>query len=341
MRLLVRAVVFLGVLIVALLGIGLLLSEHAHVERSETVNAPPATVFALVNSFRQFEKWSPWADKDPAVKVERSGPEIGVGARYVWSGNDAVGSGSQEIVSSTQPSQVQVKLTFGGFEGASEATYTITPEGTGTRIVWALDSELGSNPVNRYFGLFMDKMVGPDYVKGLARLKSLAESLPKTDFAGLAAEVATNKALPYAAVSGSTTTDIAEIGKALAAAFAKVDAAIKAAGLKQAGAPIAITRRYDASAKVYEFDAALPVDRSDAALPANSDVRYGETPAGTVIHFTHKGAYAGLPQAYEQLAAFEAAYGYAEAGASWEQYLNDPATTPEAELLTLVSVPVK
>lgn len=188
MRLLIRALVFLGVLVVALVGIGFLLSEHAHVERGVTINAPPATVFALVNSFTQFEKWSPWADKDPAMKVERSGPDIGVGAKYVWSGNAEVGTGSQEIVSSTPNSQVKVKLTFGGFGGASEAIYTIVPEGAGSKITWAIDSHLGGNPINRYFGLFMDKMVGPDYVKGLARLKTLAESLPKSDASELKVE---------------------------------------------------------------------------------------------------------------------------------------------------------
>ncbi|GAC1631617.1 MAG: SRPBCC family protein [Nevskia sp.] len=329
-------------MIVALIGIGFLLSEQAHVERSETINAPPATVFALVNSFRQFEKWSPWAGKDPGVKVERSGPEFGVGAKYVWAGNEAVGTGSQEIVASTPFREVKIKLSFGGFDGASEATYTITPAGEGgSRIVWAFDSHLGGNPVNRYFGLFMDKMLGPDYVLGLSRLKTLAESLPKGDFSSLRIELLANQPLPYAFVSGAATTEVAEIGKALAAAYGKVGAAMQAAGLRQAGAPLAVTRRYDPAAKIYEFDAAIPVDRIDAALPPTGDVKFAKTPEGKILRLTHQGAYATLPKSYEQLAAFEAAYGFAENGNAWEQYVSDPRNTPEADLLTTINVPVK
>jgi len=341
MRLLIRAVVFVGVLVVALFGIGFLLSEQAHVERSETVNASPAAVFALVNSFRQFDKWSPWASKDPGMKVERSGPELGVGAKYAWAGNGAVGAGSQEITASTAFSQVKVKIMFGGFDGASEATYTIVPAGEGSRITWALDSHLGGNPINRYFGLFMDKMVGSDYVKGLAQLKTLAESLPKTDFSSAAIEPVANKPLTYAYLAGSAPTDDAEIGKALGVAYAKVGAAMKTAGLQQAGALLAVTRRYDDEAKIYEFDAAVPIDRTDASLPAGSEVKIGQTPEGMILKLTHKGPYSSLPKAYEQLAAYEAAYGFVESGKSWEQYISDPGNTPEAELITTVNVPVR
>jgi len=59
------------------------------------------------------------------------------------------------------------------------ATYTITPEGQGTKVVWGFDTDLGSNPVSRYFGLMFDKMVGGDFERGLAGLKKYVESLPR------------------------------------------------------------------------------------------------------------------------------------------------------------------
>jgi hypothetical protein len=34
---------------------------------------------------------------------------------------------------------------------------------------------MGGNPVNRYFGVMMDRLVGPDFEAGLANLKALAE----------------------------------------------------------------------------------------------------------------------------------------------------------------------
>jgi len=178
MRLLIRAVVFVVVLLVGLVGIGFLLAERIHVERSAQIAASPAAMHALLNSFEKFDQWSPWADLDPGVKVERSGPASGVGARYAWHGNAEVGAGSQEIIATTPDSSVQIRLVFDGFDQPSVSTFTIKPEGNGSLVTWAMDSELGSNPINRYFGLMMDKYIGQDYEKGLARLKALAESLP-------------------------------------------------------------------------------------------------------------------------------------------------------------------
>lgn len=178
MRLLIKLAGILAVVAVSLLAIGLLLPKQGQVERSIVINAPPPVVYGLVNGFARFEEWSPWADKDPGMKVERSGPEAGVGAKYAWSGNEAVGSGSQEIIESTPSSLVRTKLLFGGFAEPSIASLAIAPDGSGSRVTWSLNVDVGSNPVNRYFGLLMDKMVGPDYEKGLTRLKALAEAQP-------------------------------------------------------------------------------------------------------------------------------------------------------------------
>jgi hypothetical protein len=35
---------------------------------------------------------------------------------------------------------------------------------------------MGGNPVNRWFGLFMDRLVGPDFEAGLGNLKRVAEA---------------------------------------------------------------------------------------------------------------------------------------------------------------------
>ena len=112
-----RNIVLGLVLLVALFfAVGLVLPDRVHVQRSIKIQAPDSQIFALVNGFRHFDQWSPWADKDPQMKVQISGPAYGVGAHYEWTGNKAVGSGTQEIVASTKDSQVKTKLSFVGFE---------------------------------------------------------------------------------------------------------------------------------------------------------------------------------------------------------------------------------
>src|SRR5450755_3789424 len=100
MRLLKRLLVFLAGVVVLLVCIALFLPDSAHVERSITIARPSSEVFAVLNSFRRFNEWSPWFDLDPQAKYTFSGPVSGVGAKSSWTGNKDVGTGSQEIVES-------------------------------------------------------------------------------------------------------------------------------------------------------------------------------------------------------------------------------------------------
>ncbi len=342
-----RNIVLGLVLLVALFfSVGLVLPDRVHVQRSIKIQAPDAQVFALVNSFRRFDQWSPWADKDPQMKVQISGPAYGVGAHYEWTGNKAVGSGTQEIVGSTENAQVKTRLSFAGFDQPSLATFDLEQDGPSTRVTWGLEISLGRNPIGHYFGLLMDRQIGPDYERGLARLKTLAEGGDKTDFSALKASLVDSTAQSYAYVSGATTTDTDAIGKALTVAYGKVGVFMTAAGLKQAAPPIALTRRWDEQAKVYEYDAGIPVDRSDAPASASvngkpSEVKMAQTYAGPALKVEYRGPYKDMGKAYAMIEAFKKAYVLQDNGLSWQQYVSDPTKTPEAQLLTDIYVPVK
>lgn len=179
MRVLRGLLIGLVVLIAALIGVGMILPDHAHVERSIVIDAPPAEVFAALNGFASFNQWSPWAELDPDAQFTREGPETGVGARQGWRSEDqSVGSGSQEIVESTPNSLIRMKLVFEGFDSDNLATYTLIPEGQGTRVIWSYDSNFKGHLMNRYFGLMLDGMLGPDYERGLSKLKAMLENPP-------------------------------------------------------------------------------------------------------------------------------------------------------------------
>jgi hypothetical protein len=165
-------------LLAAVLVIGLFLPKSAHVERSITTAASPATVYGIVSGFKRFNEWSPWFDLDPQARYTYSGPESGVGAKMAWASDKRdVGSGSQEITAVEPGRSVTTRLDFGS-QGISTSTLTITPEGGGSRVVWAFDADFTGNFLGRYFGLMFEKFIGKDYEKGLARLKALAEAPP-------------------------------------------------------------------------------------------------------------------------------------------------------------------
>jgi uncharacterized membrane protein len=178
-------------LVVVLAVIGLLLPRMSHIERSITIDRPAGLVYATVNSFRLFPKWSPWQDLDPNMQQSVSGPADGVGAKLVWSGNDKVGSGTQIITASTPDKSVDSDIDFGSM-GTAKSTFTLSGDGASTQVKWALDSDMGKGPVGHYIGLMMDRMVGKDYERGLAKLKTLVEAMPRTDSALVGGQHAQN-----------------------------------------------------------------------------------------------------------------------------------------------------
>lgn len=146
------------------------------VERSATLKAPPEKIYPLISDFRQWPQWSPWEKLDPNMKRSLSGAAQGAGAVYGWAGNDDVGEGRMEITDATPPTQVRIKLDFiKPFEAHNTTVFTLTPQGEGTQVKWAMQ---GPAPyATKLMTLFfsMDKMIGKDFEAGLANLKAAAE----------------------------------------------------------------------------------------------------------------------------------------------------------------------
>ncbi|HRQ90062.1 MAG TPA: SRPBCC family protein [Bacteroidia bacterium] len=150
--------------------------DTIHVSRSTTIAAPPAAVFAVINDFRRWGEWSPWAKLDPEMKVSLEGPPTGVGAVYKWSGNNEVGEGSATLVESVPDEKVGMKLSFvRPFPGDSDVQFTFAPEGDGTKVTWSMQSP--QPYVAKLVGVFMDceKMCGDSFLEGLANLKQVVE----------------------------------------------------------------------------------------------------------------------------------------------------------------------
>ena len=146
------------------------------VQRATAVRAPPETIFSLINDFHRWGTWSPYENKDPAMKRSYSGADSGKGAVYGWEGNKNVGSGRMEILDVSAPSKIVIKLDFfTPFEGHNTAEFTMLPQGDATSVTWLMH---GPAPfMSKVMQVFinMDNMIGKDFEIGLANLKRLTE----------------------------------------------------------------------------------------------------------------------------------------------------------------------
>lgn len=177
MKALKTFIIVLLILIVLLVAISYLLPRHIKVERSATISAPVELVFDQVNILKKWELWSPWHQIDPEMKLEYYGPEAGVGASYSWtSSHERVGNGQLKISESIPYSLIKTEMEFMD-QGTAYSHFVFSPTENGTFVLWVMESDMGSNPIGRYFGLFMDKWIGNDFEKGLKNLQELVQKL--------------------------------------------------------------------------------------------------------------------------------------------------------------------
>lgn len=149
------------------------------VVRRARIAADPARVRDLIDDLTAWRSWSPWEGLDDDLRRTYSRPAKGVGATYAWSGNRRAGQGSMEIVSSG-PEEVVLTLRFlKPFPSTSRVTFELQPTGPGggeTEVVWRMNGR--STGLSGLLGRLvpMDRLVGKDFERGLARLTAAAEA---------------------------------------------------------------------------------------------------------------------------------------------------------------------
>src|SRR5215203_2757120 len=173
---LVTIAVILAIAIAAVLILAATKPDTLRVQRSVSINAPPERIFPLISDFHQWLSWSPYEQKDPAMKRSYSGAENGKGAVYAWDGDKNVGSGRMEIHEVTSPQKIVIKLDFfKPFEGHNTAEFTMLPQGDVTNLTWTMTGPAVF--LSKVMQVFMnlDRMIGRDFETGLANLKKLTE----------------------------------------------------------------------------------------------------------------------------------------------------------------------
>jgi hypothetical protein len=177
-KILIGAGLFLLVFIIGSALVIALQPSQFSVERSTTMAAPPAAVFAQVNDLQAWDAWSPWSKLDPNAKTNISTPSSGEGATFGWNGNDQIGEGTLTILESKPDELVDVEQSFvRPFAGKCRMTFRLAGSDAGTHVTWRMEG------TNDFFGramcLFMDMdaIMGKSFDEGLANIKGIVEKV--------------------------------------------------------------------------------------------------------------------------------------------------------------------
>ena len=160
-----------------IVAIGFFLPGITRLERTANIAAPTQTVFEQINDLKNWKNWSPWFQLDPAMRIQYSQPSsVGVGAYYTWaSENKNLGKGKLTILDAKPLENVHCNLDFDGMGASFSDFKLIAKDSLNTQITWSFEKDHGLNPLSRWFGIFMNSALGPDYDKGLVNIKAVCE----------------------------------------------------------------------------------------------------------------------------------------------------------------------
>lgn len=331
-----RIVYGIGILALVAVLVGVFLPARTQVQREIIIDAPAATVFVLLADLQRARDWWPWIDADAAVVFAEP---AGDGVSSMRWDSEQFGTGTRTIVKRVPYAQLVEAIAFGATD-RGESTFDISSSAQQTHLSWTYSRDFGVDLPARYAGQFLEARLGEAMQRGLSGLAALAQSLPRVDWSDIPIEELVVTPIDIAYLTATSLPNASAISESMGEAYFNILAFMDRHRLEEAGAPLAISRRF--SGAEFVFDAAIPVRGVTADTPqAEGGIRLGKTYGGPVIRGRHLGPYATLRNTHEKIAAYLAVHGLVRAGDAWEAYVGDPARSPEDELVTDVYYPIR
>jgi effector-binding domain-containing protein len=329
-----RILIWLAAIIIVLIIIAFLLPGTYKVERRITVKANNMVVYDLVANLGKWDLWEPWSkEMDSTVTYELIGTDGQVGAARKWNGKK-LGDGEMTITAMVPGQSVNYSLAFMKGKFKSLSAMMLEPKSDCCMISWSVEGNLGYNPIARYSGLFMNKMMGPDFEKGLTKLKKVSEM--RNDWPKVETMMTPEKMVLLVRDSAGPKTFVQVFGKA----FGEIGAFMKANNLRQTGPLFSIYTRYDSTTQFAVMDIGAPVDKP--VEKGKGRVRYEKIAPMQVMVAHYFGPYDKMAKAYWVLDQSMKEAGKKEAGGPWEVYIGDPGVEKDpAKLQTDIFFPVK
>lgn len=318
MKTLKKILIALVAIFILLNLVGLFLPRVVKVERSVVIKSSPSVPFHLINELKAWKEWSPWHKLDTNTVWTFSDPASGKDAWYTWaSENKNVGKGKLTLTEVKKDELISTKLEFDGME-PSKADFIFVPNGDEVKLTWTMEADMGAFPLARFFGLFFDGMIGPDYEKGLASLKQISESqtnLPR--IGGFEAEFRDFPGLDYIGIREKVSAEV--IGNKMGEWYGMLGAELAKQGAKMEQAPFSIN--YSANGNVFDIEAAMAYS---GQVNENGKIKKGHLDAGKVLVVKYYGDYMNTGKIYLPAFEFLSQQGMKATGAPLEFYITDP-----------------
>jgi effector-binding domain-containing protein len=320
-------------ILVLLVLIAYLLPGSYKVERSIAIKSGTDMPYLLASNFNLWHLWAPWTKETDTTAVFTISGETGkAGSGWSWVG-DEFGQGEMVISELIQGKVIRYNLAFDHGKYKSVGEFKFEQAGDSCIVTWIDQGELGLNPLSRYMGLLMNKMMGPDFEKGLAKMKIVAESRSEWP------KIEETTWPPQVLLTIRDSAGPESYNKVLGRAFGELMGVTAAQKLQITGAPFAIYQRWDSVTMFSVMDIGIPVEK---ASNGSGRAVVNNFPEQKVVLAHYFGPYEKTAPVYYILDQYIKDAGLENAGGPWEIYITDPSVEKDtAKWETVIAFPVK
>ena len=319
------------ILIVLLVVIAYLLPRNVKIERTTVIKAAPEIVFGQINILKNWEQWSPWHKIDPKMKLEYNEIPSGKGASYSWKSDDKnVGNGKLTITRIVPYDTIDVEMNFME-QGVSFGGYYLKKVDSTVHLTWWMKADMGNNPIGRWMGLFMNRLVGKDFEKGLDSIKNISERMGNTP---LTIETSSEKPSNYLYIHKVGTGQ--DFENFFMDAYMKIGKYLAENKAKSSGPPFALYYKWENNQ--FEYDICMPVNK---ILKGDKTIKSGKLKGSKILTVKYYGPYEGTARAHAAAMKWIEGNKRKLSGAPREVFVTDPMTEKDpTKWLTLIVYPI-
>ena len=331
----------LFLLLIAVIGTSIYVAVQPNsfeVTRERTINAPAAVIYNDLIELKNWERWSPWIEKDPDTKITYPEQTKGVGGSYSWENDD--GTGNLKTVGAEPNSSIAQEIQFDDYN-PSKINWTLEPTEDGnTKVTWQIKGE--DLPfMFKAYGAFsggFDNIIGPDFERGLEKLDSVI--LAKMKVYSIAVDGVTEHSGGFY-LYNTTSCKIDDVESKVEETLPKVLDYARTNSITMAGPPFINTLKWDTENNAAIFSCCIPT--TFRVITTDSDILTGQMQPFKAVKTTLKGDYSNLKEAWNQTMAYISDKGLeaSENGPNLEVYVTDPTNYPNpADWVTEIYVAI-
>ena len=316
--------IILLVLVVLVIVLGLIAPKKYAVERSVVIDAPKVVVFNYMKYWRNWQKWSPWAERDSTMKVTLEGTDGKEGSVYKWEGDPKLtGKGEMTNTGIKELEEVTYHLHFiEPWESESDGYLRVSDADGGTKASWGFYGETPFPWNIMMLFMSMEKMMAPDFNRGLELLKQICEKE--------AAEISKYDINPvnfpaknYAAIREEVAFE--NIKGFFEKSFGIIEQLMRGQRMQMTGAPSGLYFSMDEQKGTTDMAAAVPIKGS---LDEGA-VETIKLPASKGFVVNYYGPYEGVEYAHKALDYHIRENWLTQKPPVIEAYVTDPSQEPD------------